>query len=123
MTDACPTCERTLLCDDPWHDPDTGPRPDARAKVTSWALAALRDTGSRPPSDDGGPRPDSGIDDVIASLTSEDEIAHGEAWDDVRKVGLGSCAYCDDEWPCRTQRGIDALLARLSTPRTETSDG
>jgi hypothetical protein len=49
-----------------------------------------------------------------AALTDEDEIAHGEAWDDVQKRGIGVCAYCDDEWPCRTQRGIDRLLAALA---------
>ncbi len=46
---------------------------------------------------------------VRSALASEDEIAHGEAWSEARG-GLGVCAYCDDEWPCRTQRGIDRLL-------------
>jgi hypothetical protein len=50
---------------------------------------------------------------VRYALTSEDEIAHGEAWDDVRKRGLGVCAYCHDAWPCRTQLGIDRLLLAL----------
>jgi hypothetical protein len=48
---------------------------------------------------------------VIAALTSEDQIAHGEASDGVRL--LGECAYDDEPWPCRTQRGIDSLLSRL----------
>ena len=56
--------------------------------------------------------------DVIAALTSEDEIAHGEAVfeRDGRLVQTGKCAYCDDDWPCRTQRGIDRLLASLRDP-------
>ena len=45
-------------------------------------------------------------------LTSEDEVGHGEAYEPSRG-GLGVCAYCDGEWPCRTQRGIDKLLALL----------
>jgi hypothetical protein len=59
------------------------------------------------------------LSDVRTALTSEDEIAHGEA---VREgpdgyVRLGVCAYCDDTWPCRTQRGIDRLLAAIqATP-------
>lgn len=56
---------------------------------------------------------------AIAALTSEDEIAHGEAWDDVRKRGRGECAYCDMDWPCRTQRGIDRLLAILRAPASD----
>ena len=59
-------------------------------------------------------RPGIDVDSIRAALTDEDEIAHGESWDDVRKKGLGVCAYCEDEWPCRTQRGIDRLLAALS---------
>jgi hypothetical protein len=53
---------------------------------------------------------------AVDSLTSEDEIAHGEAvWerDGGAVVETGRCAYCDDEWPCRTQRGIDRLLAAI----------
>lgn len=53
---------------------------------------------------------------VVAALTNEDEIAHGEAWlydGDNAGHGLGVCAYCDDKWPCRTQRGINRLLAAL----------
>jgi hypothetical protein len=42
---------------------------------------------------------------VRTALTDEDEIAHGEA-----RV----CAYCEAEWPCRTQQGIDRLLAALA---------
>jgi hypothetical protein len=61
---------------------------------------------------------EAGLDAVRAALVSEDEIAHGEASDGVR--GLGECAYCDMPWPCRTQRGIDRLLARLSSADTET---
>ncbi len=51
-----------------------------------------------------------------AALTSEDEIAHGEAVKEGPDgyVPLGRCAYCDGAWPCRTQRGINRLLARLS---------
>jgi hypothetical protein len=48
---------------------------------------------------------------VRAALTDEDEIAHGEAFYD---GGLGVCAYCRNEWPCRTQQGINRLLARLA---------
>lgn len=65
--------------------------------------------------------PAEALDAVIAALTDEDEIAHGEAWDDVRKQGRGFCAYDDDDWPCRTQKGIDRLLARL-TPKEPTDD-
>ena len=52
---------------------------------------------------------------VIAALTDEDEIAHGEAvvMQDSEYVPLGLCAYCDDTWPCRTQRGIDRLLTLI----------
>ncbi len=58
---------------------------------------------------------------VIAALTDENEIAHGEAYDGKRLMGV--CAYCDDEWPCRTQQGIDRLLARLGVaPEPERED-
>lgn len=60
--------------------------------------------------------PDPRLDALLAALRSEDEIAHGEAWDDERKRGLGVCAYCDDEWPCRTQQGIDRALAAFEEP-------
>jgi hypothetical protein len=52
--------------------------------------------------------------DVRAALTSEDEIAHGEAVTQHATrtyERLGRCAYCEEIWPCRTQRGIDRLLA------------
>jgi hypothetical protein len=54
---------------------------------------------------------------VIEALTSEDEIGHGEAVKDGPDgyVRLGVCAYCDGEWPCRTQRGIDRLLAAVAS--------
>jgi hypothetical protein len=58
---------------------------------------------------------------VVAALTNEDEIAHGEAVaerDGVR-VALGVCAYDDDPWPCRTQRAIDRLLAVLAAKDPE----
>jgi hypothetical protein len=48
------------------------------------------------------------------ALTSEDEIAHGEAVTQHANgtyERLGQCAYCNDIWPCRTQRGINRLLA------------
>lgn len=54
---------------------------------------------------------------AVAALTDEDEIAHGEAVrggnsnDPQAYEGMGVCAYCGDAWPCRTQRGIDRLLA------------
>ena len=53
---------------------------------------------------------------VRAALISENEIAHGEAVtpDPIADLrGLGWCAYCRDVWPCRTQRGINRLLAIL----------
>ncbi len=54
---------------------------------------------------------------VIAALTSEDEIAHAEAWNEAENRGIGICAYCGHEWPCRTQQAIDRLLAALrATP-------
>jgi hypothetical protein len=53
------------------------------------------------------------MDVIRKALTSEDEIAHGEAWHS-DKGGLGVCAYCDADWPCRTQQGLDRLLATLS---------
>jgi hypothetical protein len=58
-----------------------------------------------------------GLDVIRAALTSEDEIAHGEAYEPSRG-GLGVCAYCDGEWPCRTQQGINRLLARLAAEET-----
>lgn len=53
---------------------------------------------------------------IREALTSEDEIAHGEAVfeRDGALVRTGHCAYCDDDWPCRTQRGIDRLLVALA---------
>lgn len=64
---------------------------------------------------------DEGVPDAVrAALTDEDEIAHGEAvrGGDTRDPrtyeGVGVCAYCGDDWPCRTQRGIERLLARLA---------
>jgi len=57
----------------------------------------------------GAPAP---LDPLVAALTDEDEIAHGEAWSET-KGGLGVCAYCDEAWPCRTQRGIDKALTAL----------
>ena len=53
---------------------------------------------------------------VVAALTSEDEIAHGEAVKTDSHGGyirLGGCAYDNEPWPCHTQRGIDRLLARI----------
>ena len=34
---ACPTCERTLLCDDPWHAP-TRPDSGMRAEDVEWLV-------------------------------------------------------------------------------------
>jgi hypothetical protein len=63
---------------------------------------------------------------VKAALTDEDEIAHGEAWSLAPLRGLGICAYCEGNWPCRTQRGIDRLLeaigAALAQPAERTLD-
>ena len=53
---------------------------------------------------------------VIAALTDEDEIAHGEAVMENRRgqlLEMNVCAYCGSEWPCRTQRGIDRLLDQI----------
>ncbi len=63
------------------------------------------------------------LDVVRAALTDEDEIAHGEAWSAGRGEGIGLCAYCSDSWPCRTQRGIDRLLAALANPTPEPGGG
>jgi len=55
------------------------------------------------------------------ALLSEDEIAHAEAYYD---GPLGVCAYCDREWPCRTQKAIDrALSAAAPAPARETQEG
>jgi hypothetical protein len=53
------------------------------------------------------------LDVVVAALTSEDELAHGEAFEPSRG-GLGVCAYCERPWPCHTQQAIDRLLSRLA---------
>jgi hypothetical protein len=50
---------------------------------------------------------------VLHALNSEDEVAHGEAYTPERG-GLGECAYDNEPWPCRTQRGIDRLRAALT---------
>lgn len=53
---------------------------------------------------------------LVASLTDEDEIAHGEAVSmdfSGEMFGLGICAYCDKPWPCPTQSAIDRALAAL----------
>lgn len=55
---------------------------------------------------------------VLEALTSEDEIAHGEAWNDMHKRGQGWCAECGDHWPCHTQRAINRLLAALAPKDT-----
>lgn len=50
------------------------------------------------------------------ALMSEDEIGHGQAAMEGfggEVVLLGECAYCDGDWPCRTQAAIDRLLAKL----------
>jgi hypothetical protein len=66
---------------------------------------------------------------VEDALTSEDEIAHGEAvverpdGNQGGYIGLGSCAYCDGEWPCRTQRGIDRLRASLIDKASKPEEG
>ena len=59
------------------------------------------------------------LDLVRAALTDEDEIAHGEAVVERgrRRLEMNVCAYCREEWPCRTQRGIDRLLALVSGTR------
>ena len=57
---------------------------------------------------------------VLAALTSEDEIAHGEAITMRGGAGVGVCAYCEDEWPCRTQRGIDRLLSSFRVGKLDT---
>lgn len=57
---------------------------------------------------------------VVSALTSEDEIAHGEAVVESRlgrMLEMNVCAYCGSEWPCRTQRGVDRLLAVLESLR------
>ena len=84
--------------------------------LSFWPTAPVSGAAALPTSP---PALDAG--DVIAALTDEDEIAHGEAWDDVRKAGVGVCAYCDGDWPCRTQQGIDRLLARLAEQPKETT--
>jgi hypothetical protein len=61
---------------------------------------------------------------VHVALTDEDEIAHGEAvfeGGDGAVVRTGKCAYDGEPWPCRTQRGIDRLLARLLRAGTDGS--
>lgn len=60
------------------------------------------------------------MDAIIDALTSEDEIAHGEAYEPSHG-GLGVCAYCDREWPCRTQRAIDRLLAVIASKAASTN--
>jgi hypothetical protein len=56
---------------------------------------------------------------VIAALTDEDEIAHGEAVSGTAGLPIGLCTYCGDDWPCRTQRGIDRLVAALASPEPD----
>ena len=52
---------------------------------------------------------------VAAAMTSEDEIAHGEAVyeRDGEIIHTAECAYDDEAWPCRTQQGIDRLLQQV----------
>jgi hypothetical protein len=87
--------------------------------VAVIAGAALRAEASR----------DEGLRDIVRrALTSEDEVAHGEAirggWteDPRSRDGMGVCAYCDAPWPCRTQQGIDRLLGIVNLHSRDEGD-